>query len=167
MPNIITIEGGEPDEMPEWQSPASVERIIAGSKAGDIVHIVPKDRKLEYLLKNLGIDQIHGCVDDESTRETLILWSTYYAANADAFRSKKHRSYAQPDIRLIMLDKAEEYIPQSTEGKFQYKMEAQVRTNGGLFIVTVDSLFNGIMSGKTADDKRITGGINFFTPYKG
>lgn len=167
MPIVIPIEGTEPQELPEWQSPESIIRIVEHAKIGDVVHIIPQGNKLRYLLENLGIGQIHGCVDSASTRDKLTLWSTYFCFNNLAFKTGESRSYTPSDIRLIEMEEASNYIKHATNDRFRYGQEVRVRCNDGIHVIVVDSFFDGIMSGLQADGQRITGGLSFFSPYEG
>lgn len=164
MPERIFVPGEEPDELPEYQSPELITRLVARAKPGDIAHIVPQGAKLEYLLRHLGMNQIHGCVDDRSSRRAMTLWSTYFTFNRNALHSEEARTYTPDDIRLIEVAKAEEYILQASDGRFAYLAEATVRLPSGLHLIKVDSYFNGIISGKDSNGERITGGASFFTP---
>jgi hypothetical protein len=167
MNTFLSVEGEGPDGLPEWQSPQSIAHLISQVKPGDIVHFVPQGEKLDYLMENLGIDQMHGCVDDATAEGNFVYWSTLIVANGKAFLGDEHRTYEPKDIRLMVLEKAEEYIPKHTNGKFSYGDQVQVKSKEGLYVVTLDSFYDDIMSGKTTDGLRITGGKKFFKLYNG
>jgi hypothetical protein len=167
MNTFLSTEGDGPNMMPEWQSPQSIAHLISQAKPGDIVRFVPQGEKFDYLMENLGVDQMHGCVDDATGEGNFVYWSTLIIANGNAFREDEQRAYEPKDIRLMVLEKAEEYIPKHTKGKFSYGDQVQVKAKEGLYVVTLDSFFDDIMSGKTTDGIRVTGGKKFFKHYTG
>jgi len=150
------------DDLPGYQSPDSILELVNSIKTGDIVHLIPQGQKLDYCMQH-GLPQIHGCVE-ENKDGRIVLWSTYFAFDQDAFRSDESRTFAPTDISLLKIERAEEYIPKASRGKFSYKCEAQVMLpDGHTYNVIVDSYFDGIVSGIAQGD-RISGGANYFEP---
>lgn len=169
MAEIIWVPG-QGFEFPEDQIPEMSEVLVKTAKVGDIAHLIPKGVKGHYLAEHLGMRQIHGCVE-ERTESGIVLWSTYYASNPSAFGKPEQRTFYPDDVEIILLDRAEDYIPKASQGRFTYGSRANVSSPriSENRTVEVDSYFNGIMSGclvgkpKTFEN-RITCGANYFTP---
>ena len=154
-----------PDNLPTHQSEDLVEAIVRAARVGDVAHILPQGPKADFLMRH-GLPQVHGVVDPFSQPGRLVLWSTYFAFNPEAFRSDEARTFSPADIRLIVVDRAEEYIPRASEGKFAKGGAARITVREGDFVVRVDSFFGGIVSGLTNTGERFTGVASFFTPVK-
>jgi hypothetical protein len=83
----------------------------------------------------------------------------------EAYLPEETRTFGVGDVRLVELEKVEEYLPRASGGRFSYGSEARVSVPGQeVFVINVDSYFNGIMSGRTGDGQRVTGGADFFEP---
>lgn len=166
MSERMSVSGEGPGDFPEYQSPELITRLVEGTKIGDVVYIVPRDEKLEYLINHLGLSGIFACVSDKNTKKTMMLQSECFTYNLCAFGTVESRTYSPKDIRLIEIIKAEKYIPKASEGRFTYLSEATVKLHGGLLdLIKVDSYFNGIVSGINLDGVRIGGSASLFRPH--
>lgn len=167
MPKFIGIEGGSPNQndLPEWQANEVVAKLVSGSKAGDVVHIVPSQARMEFF-GFYGLPQIHGCVREKPNKTSMILWSTYWLHIPGIADDDSIKTFTPEDIRLIELEKAEKYIPRASGNLFRYGSEAQVETPQGIFVVRVQGYFDGLITGINSEGQPITGGASFFKPYK-
>ena len=113
-----------------------------------------------------GLPQIHGCVREKPNSTCMILWSNCWLHIPGIAEDESIKTFFPADIRLLVIEKAEDYIPEASGNRFRLGSEAQVETPQGVFVVTIQGYFDGLITGLTPNGQPITGGANFFKPYK-
>jgi len=161
----ILVESHLP-ELPEYQSPETIKRIVSTLNQGDAVHMILQGEKKNFF-DSLGIPQIHGAVQEIQPDNRPTIFSTYFLMAGELLIPQEPRTFSPEDIRLIESEPAEEYIPRASDGRFKYDSKAVVQTkSAGEQIVTIQMYFDGTIQSVNADGEFVSGGADFFKPIE-
>ncbi len=142
-----------------------VYKTLEGLKPGDVVLDMALQGEAEQRFQRLGLPAVFGCVEESGENERrepqIVLWSTMFATPAiqRELAEAKDRTFSASDIAFLRHEPAETYIPRESGGRFHYGQ--RLRCTRGV-IMTLDSYFNGMLSGINENGEPYSGGAAAF-----